>query len=141
MVPGLRLAKHLGGAWGCHGYTLDYTKDPNHEYYYALRYRAAYNYFKEHHPELMDFPMVLLEGGVDLKGDPDKDGWLARGSLEKYVDWLDWYNEQLMQDDYVLGVTLFKIGAPSIWKSFELEPVVPWLFEHYKATEKKEEQE
>jgi hypothetical protein len=36
-----------------------------------------------------------------------------------------------MKDDQVLGVTLFEIGAPTIWKSFELEPVVPWLREHW----------
>lgn len=133
MAPGLRLAHHLGGAWGCHGYTLEYTMDVNAEAFLSLRYRKAYDYFKEHHPELADFPMILLEGGVDKAGDENKDGWLARGTLEKYQQWLDWYDKELMKDDYVLGVTLFKIGAPTIWKSFELEPVVPWLFEHYKA--------
>lgn len=132
MIPGLRLAHHLGGAWGCHGYTLKYSKDPELESWFSLRYRRAYGYFKEHHPELTSFPMILLEGGVDDKGDPDKDGWLARGTLEQYTDWLAWYDAELKKDDYVLGVTLFKIGAPSIWKSFELEPVVPWLLEHYR---------
>lgn len=132
MVPGLRLAHHLGGAWGCHGYTIKYTKDLNEEIWLSLRYRQAYDYFKEHAPELMTFPMILLEGGVDDKGNELKDGWLARGSLEKFADWLEWYDSELMKDDYVLGVTLFKIGAPSIWESFEMEPVVPWMIEHYK---------
>lgn len=133
MVPGLRLAHHLGGAWGCHGYSNRYTMDEHAESWFSLRYRQAYNFFREHHPELMDFPMILLEGGIDNLGDPDKDGWMARGSLKKFTDWLAWYDDQLKRDDYVLGVTLFKIGAPSTWRSFELEPVVPWLLEHYRA--------
>jgi hypothetical protein len=136
MVPGLRLAHHLGGAWGCHGYTIQYTMDENNESWYSLRYRRAYDWFSEHHPELMDLSMILLEGGVDDKGDPDKDGWLFRGSLDDYTDWLTWYDGELKKDDYVLGVTLFKIGAPTTWKSFELEPVVPWLLDHYRAARK-----
>jgi hypothetical protein len=133
MAPGLRLAHHLGGAWGCHGYSNEYTMDEHTESWFSLRYRQAYNFFREHHPELMDFPMILLEGGIDKLGDPDKDGWMARGSLKKFTDWLTWYDDQLRRDDYVLGVTLFKIGAPSTWRSFELEPVVPWLLDHYRA--------
>lgn len=132
MVPGLRAALHAGGAWGCHGYTIKYSTDENLESWYSLRYRQAYAYFRQYHPDLMRLPMILLEGGVDLQGDPDKDGWLARGTLQQYTEWLAWYDEELKRDPYVLGVTLFKIGAPSIWKSFELEPVIPWLREHYR---------
>jgi len=137
MAPGLRLAKHLGGAWGCQGYTLKYSKDTNTESYYSLRYRRAYDYFNKYEPELSNFPMIILEGGVDDVGNEDTSGWKARGSLDKYTDWLAWYDSELMKDDQILGVTLFKIGAPTIWKSFELEPVVPWLDKHYKAANTK----
>lgn len=132
MVPGLRAALHTGGAWGCHGYTIKYTTDTSHELWYSLRYRQAYDYFRQRHPDLLRLPMIMLEGGVDDRGDPDKDGWLARGTQEQYQDWLAWYDEELKKDPYVLGVTLFKIGAPSIWKSFELEPIIPWLEQHYR---------
>ena len=132
MAPGLRLAHHVGGAWGYHGYSIHYSTDVDNELWYALRYRQPYAHFREHHPEIADLPMILLEGGIDYRGDPDNDGWLARGTLEEFQNWLEWYNGELMKDDYVLGVTLFKIGAPTIWKSFELEPVVPWLLEHYR---------
>lgn len=133
MAQGLRLAHHLGGAWACHGYTIDYTKDTEHESWYSLRYRRAYSYFSREHPDLMTFPMILLEGGVDRAGDPDKDGYLARGDLQKYADWLAWYDREILKDDCVLGVTLFKIGAPSTWKSFDLEPMVPWLLQHHRS--------
>ena len=133
MAPGLRLAHHLGGAWACHGYTLDYSKDAEHESWYSLRYRRAYDHFRTHHPDLMTFPMILLEGGVDKAGDPDKDGYLARGDLRRFADWLAWYDREIMKDDQVLGVTLFKIGSPGTWKSFDLEPMTPWLFEHHRG--------
>lgn len=127
MVPALRTAKRYGGAWACHGYTLDYTMDVEHESYYSLRYRRAYNYLRKAHPEVADLPMILMEGGVDKAGDPDRDGWQARGSMESYVEWLKWFDAELLKDPQVLGVALFKIGNLDSWKSFDLEPIAPWL--------------
>lgn len=127
MVPALRIAKEHGGAWACHGYTIHYTTDPEHESYYSLRYRRAYDYLKKAHPDVADLPMILMEGGVDKAGDKDKDGWQARGTTERYIEWLSWLDSQLMQDPHVLGVCLFKIGNVREWKSFDLDPVGPWL--------------
>ena len=133
MVPALRVAKECGGAWACHGYTIKYTMDTEVESWYSLRYRRAYAYLQKNHPEVADLPMILTEGGVDKLGDPDKDGWQARGTAGQYKRWLIWYDNELMKDDYVLGVTLFKIGAPSIWKSFDLEPIAPGLLNYLKT--------
>lgn len=130
MIPALRAAKQCGGAWACHGYTLEYSKDYEVEKWYSLRYRQTYAYLREKFPEVADLPMILSEGGVDKQGDPDKDGWQARGSKEKYEDWLTWYDSEICKDPYVLGVTLFKIGSPDTWKSFDLEPVAGWLAEY-----------
>jgi hypothetical protein len=127
MVPALRVAKKYRGAWACHGYTMDYTMDPEKESFYSLRYRRAYAYLRKAHPDVADLPILLTEGGVDYRGDPDKDGWQARGSVEKYEQWLKWYDGELMKDPQVLGVTLFKTGYGSTWKSFDLEPVTAWL--------------
>jgi len=130
MVPGLRAAKKYGGAWACHGYTMNYTMDTKEESYYSLRYRRTYDYLRKAHPEVADLPVLLTEGGVDYRGNPDKDGWQARGSAEKYEQWLTWYDRELMKDPQVLGVTLFKCGYGSTWKSFDLEPVMPWLLKY-----------
>ncbi|MGQ9651085.1 MAG: hypothetical protein ACUVXJ_13325, partial [Phycisphaerae bacterium] len=132
MVPALRIAKKLGGAWACHGYTLDYDTNVNRESYYSLRYRRAYEYLKKMHPDVADLPMILMEGGVDKAGDPNKDGWQARGNRDKYMQWLRWFDSQLLEDPQVLGVCLFKIGNVNEWKSFDLEPVAPWLREYLK---------
>jgi hypothetical protein len=127
MVPALRIAKKHGGAWACHGYTIDYTTDLKHESYYSLRYRRAYDYLRKAHPEVADLTMILMEGGVDKAGDKDKDGWQARGPTKKYVEWLRWFDSQLLKDPQVLGVCLFKIGNVKDWRSFDLDPVAPWL--------------
>ncbi|HRR87390.1 MAG TPA: hypothetical protein P5316_20465 [Phycisphaerae bacterium] len=132
MVPALRIAKKHGGAWACHGYTLEYDTNVNRESYYSLRYRRAYEYLKKTHPDVADLPMILMEGGVDKAGDPNKDGWQARGNADKYVAWLQWFDSQLLEDPQVLGVCLFKIGNVNEWRSFDLEPVAPWLGEYLK---------
>jgi hypothetical protein len=139
MVPALRIAKRHGGAWACHGYTLQYTTDLEHESYYSLRYRRAYDYLKKAHPDVANIPMILMEGGVDKAGDKEKDGWQARGSREKYVKWLQWFDEQLLKDQQVLGVCLFKIGNVRDWKSFDLDPVAPWLGQYLRKKARESE--
>lgn len=132
MAPALRYAKKVGGAWACHGYTTEYTTDAGRESWYSLRYRKAYEHFRAKLPDLADFPMILSEGGVDKEGNPEKDGWQARGTPEQYEKWLEWYDGELRKDPQVLGVTLFKIGAKKTWPSFDMEPVVPWMIEYLK---------
>jgi hypothetical protein len=126
-VPALRQTKSLGGAWSYHAYTLNYTTDASVEYYYSLRYRQFYNQFAAQYPDLADMPLILSEGGVDQSGTPSTSGWQARGSAADYQRWLNWFDHQLAQDSYVLGCTLFEIGNPGGWSSFDLEPIGAWL--------------
>ena len=129
-VPALRAAKKLGGAWSYHGYTLKYTKDPGVEYWYSLRYRQFYKVLAKFAPDLVDMPMLLSEGGVDNDGNHTaKPGW-KRESAERFIDWLKWYDTELALDPYVKGVTLFEIGHPENWDSFDLEPIADRLAEY-----------
>lgn len=132
MVPAFRVAKKHGGAWACHAYTVDYSTDPHHESYYSLRYRKAYEHLRKAHPGIADLPMILMEGGVDKAGNPDKDGWQARGTPKKFIDWLRWLDAELLKDPQVLGVCLFKIGNLDSWKSFDVDPIAPWLGSYLK---------
>src|SRR6266481_3839783 len=109
-VPALRQAKAAGGAWSYHAYTIGYTTDVGTEIYYSLRYRQFYSYFASAYPDLTAMPLVLSEGGVDATGDPTTSGWQARGSPANYQRWLNWFDQQLQQDTYVLGCTLFENG-------------------------------
>ena len=126
-VPALRQAKSLGGVWSYHAYTINYTTDTSVEYYYSLRYRQFYAQFASQFPDLSDMPLILTEGGVDQSGTPSTSGWQARGTAVDYERWLNWFDHELAQDDYVLGCTLFEIGNPAGWSSFDLEPIAGWL--------------
>ena len=128
-VPALRQAKAAGGGWSYHAYTINYTTDVGTEIWYSLRYRQFYSYFASAYPDLSDLTLLLTEGGVDLSGDPNTSGWQARGSALNYERWLNWFDQQLQQDPYVLGCTIFEIGNPESWgwPSFDLEPIAGWM--------------
>jgi hypothetical protein len=126
-VPALRAAKRWNGAWSYHAYSIEYSTDPSVEYWYSLRYRIFYEFLRERYPDLANLPMILTEGGIDRAGNPDRDGWRARGDVARFQEWLLWYDGELRKDLYLLGVTLFQIGNPSGWWSFDLEPIAQWL--------------
>ena len=72
-------------------------------------------------------PLILTEGGVDFSGDPNTSGWQARGTPSDYKRWLNWFDQQMAQDSYLLGCTLFQNGDPAGWSSFDLEPIAGWM--------------
>ncbi|MBI3366835.1 hypothetical protein HY041_04385 [Candidatus Roizmanbacteria bacterium] len=130
-VPALEAIKQTGGVFTYHAYTIKYTKDTGVEYYYSLRYRLFNDWLKQHHPDLINLPTILTEGGVDEVGDPKTSGWQAKGSAQEYQDWLSWYDTQIKNDSSIIGVTLFQIGDGH-WSSFNLDPVAGWLSNYLK---------
>jgi hypothetical protein len=126
-VPALRQAQAAGGSWSYHAYTINYTTDPAVEIWYSLRYRQFYSFFAGSYPDLNGMPLILTEGGVDQSGNPSTSGWQARGPASWYQRWLNWFDQQMQQDPYVLGCTLFENGDSTGWPSFELEPIAGWL--------------
>jgi len=132
-IPALRQVHGLGGAWSYHAYSLKYTTDLGEELWTSLRYRRFYDLFRQEAPDLLDLPLILTEAGIDLAGNAEKDGWQARGDAAKFQRWLAWFDEQLRQDPYVLGATLFQCGDPTGWRSFETEPINPWLAGHLRT--------
>lgn len=132
MIPGLRATLDVGGAWSYQAYTINYTTDVKEESFYSLRYRRAYAFFQKRAPDLMKLPMVLSDCGVDKGGDPNNDGYAARGSMEKFSKWLCWFDKEIRKDPYVPGAALFVIGAGDGWPSFDLGPMVLWLSAYLK---------
>lgn len=129
-VPALRAAKQFNGAWSYHAYSLEYTTDLGIETWYSLRYRLFYDFLRRNHPNLADLPILLTEAGIDRRGNPKTDGWRARGDSEKFQNWLRWFDSELQKDKEVIGATLFQIGDPQGWWSFDLEPVADWLADY-----------
>jgi hypothetical protein len=126
-VPALRQAHSYGGAWGYHAYTYFYGTDPNGvERSYSLRYRQFYELFAQSYPDLNDMPMILTECGAEGGGG----GWKIHGDQVTFTNWLTWWDQQLQQDSYILGATLFEIGNPGAWDSYDVEDVAPWIGAH-----------
>jgi len=127
MLPGLRAALACQGGWSCGAFSVDYTMDPQVESKYSLRYRRAYDFFRRKAPDLMALPMILSEVGIDRSGDPNLDGYAARGSAEKFSQWIVWFDSEIKKDSCIRGGALFAIGTGGGWKSFDLDVMVPWL--------------
>lgn len=121
-LPALQAAQAAGGAWSYHSYTVEYTEDLAVEAWYSLRYRMLHDIMAREDPRLARLPLIITEGGVDRDGNPLTSGWSARGTLARYLRWLRWFDSELRKDPYVIGVTLFQIGDPLDWGSFDLEP-------------------
>ncbi len=132
-VPALKAAKRFKGAWSYHAYSLPYTTDERVEMWYSLRYRLFYAFLRQRHPDLADLPLILTEGGIDKAGNPKTDGWRARGDEQKFQAWLQWFDAELRKDKEVVGVTLFQIGDPHGWWSFDLEPIAAWLASYLRS--------
>ena len=114
ILPAIAAAASAGGGWSYHAY----TNNASHaEMYMALRYRA----YLERVPELRGVPLFLSEGGFDLGGNPEQDGWRKHLTAQQYIAWLAWFDGELRADPEVVGVTLFSIGAG--WPSFDLTPI------------------
>jgi hypothetical protein len=119
-TPALYAAQGAGGAWSYHAYSIQYTTDEGIESWFSLRYRRFYDFLDRQHPDLTALPMILSEGGAG------QNGWQSGGAA-MFENWLMWFDGEISQDQYVLGVTLFEIGDPQGWPTFDLEPVADWL--------------
>lgn len=126
-LPAMVEAQRWRGSWSYHAYTVAYSTDPDDEDWYSLRYRRLHRILTGLDARLGTMPLLLTEGGVDYGGNPDRDGWRARGTSAQYQAWLKWFDGELRRDPYVVGVTLFQSGDRQGWKSFEVEPVMGWL--------------
>jgi hypothetical protein len=73
-----------------------------------------------------EYKVIITEAGLarmyhHAKKEAGDVGWLYEGetiSEDDYLASLSWYNEQLGQDDYVLGACLFNVGPEDRWKTF-----------------------
>jgi len=105
---------------------------------FALRYRWWYEEILK--PRGLVVPLVIseagIDGGVPNHPGPHHGGWqgfvgywketgLGDDGIQVYLRQLAWYDEQLQQDDYVLGFAVFTAGAMNKdWKSFDITPIL-----------------
>lgn len=95
----------------------------------ALRYRRI---MQEIRKQFKHHEVIITECGMTrgVYGDPDVGPWNEEQSVtpERYWESLQWYDQELCQDDYVLGACLFVVGATSPWETFEhLGTITPFM--------------
>jgi len=95
---------------------------------HSVRYRQYYSYFASAHPDLVNLPLVLTEGGIDGAGP-----WSTRGDAQKFQNWLTWFDREIRKDAYCLGLTLFQIGETGQWNGFNVEPVAGLIASYLSA--------
>lgn len=148
-LPAIEVALAHDGILALHEYaapTLDYRVGealPGHPAYpergvLTLRYRWWYEDFLK--PRGLAIPLVISEGGIDGQVQQDlappglgwrdfTDYWaqqgLGKGGSQAYIQQLAWYDGQLQQDDYVIGMAIFTAGSPSgQWLSFDITDIL-----------------
>jgi hypothetical protein len=154
-LPAVQVALAHGGILTLHEYaapTLDYRMGqalPGHPAYpnrglLMLRYRWWYEDLLK--PRGLIIPLVISEGGIDGQVQQDLAppglGWrdftkywarkgLGKDGAQAYIQQLAWYDRQLQQDDYVIGVAIFTAGSPrGHWPSFDITAILPALAEY-----------
>jgi len=127
--------------WMTGKYQLDPDEDEGDEGWTTLRYRKVYHKYLEP-AGLGDTPLVITECGLDPLVNPKPPGcdggtwkqlhsyWAAHqdgevaytsDDAEYYFRQLEWYDEELQKDDYVLGAAIFcwgNFGPP--WSDYDV---------------------
>ena len=106
----------------------------------TFRYRWYYREFLE--PLGLVIPLVISEAGIDgiignrpgPKGtgwEDFQDYWVQQGWAENGVDafikQLNWYDNGVREDGYVIGFTVFTAGAHGQWIRYDINPILPQL--------------
>jgi hypothetical protein len=84
------------------------------------RYRHLYRDFLLPREEVV--PLAITEGGLDpvlwQPGMPTT--W-----KDRFVEEMIWYDTRLREDDYIIGMAMFTIGAIGGWKMYDYEELLP----------------
>ena len=106
-----------------------------------FRYRWYYRDILE--PRGLVLPLVISEAGIDGiigLGRPGPAGygwadfadyWVQQGlggsGVEAFINQLNWYDNGVREDGYVIGFTVFTAGGIAQWKEYDINPILPDL--------------
>lgn len=140
--PALQAAKAAGGFLGLHEYSAPFMQwmtganqmNPNEnegdEGWTTLRYRKLYRRILS--PELR-LPLIITEAGIDGGVRPrpgpaggggwrDFEDWNKANNRGDYLAQLQWFDNEMAKDDYVIGATIYCYGtADPTWQSFDIQ--------------------
>lgn len=135
--PELHEALRVADYIGVHEYNAPRMDDPRGVTWLTLRYRRWY-------PDLPDDckkPLLITECGIDSGSPPSWDphgqgGWRSFTDETGYMGQLAWYDEELQQDDYVVGATPFLWGTRDpTWHTFDFTPALVTALQQHILTE------
>ena len=95
--------------------------DGNGGMWLALRYRRIMQKVREQFPNKHTAIITELGMTQGVSGGRDVGPWDISHPIspDDYWQSLQWYNQEILKDDYVLGACLFVVGAIHPWESFE----------------------
>lgn len=109
----------------------------------TFRYRWFYREFLE--PAGLVLPLVISEAGIDgiIGGRPGpaglgwadfKEYWVQQGwadtGEEAFIKQLNWYDNGVRQDGYVIGFAVFTAGPIAQWVAYDINPILPLLADY-----------
>ena len=125
--PAIDTAREHGGILGLHEYGTpmqQFYEPPLAEGWLCGRYRKVY---RQHLiPNGKTIPLAITETGVDVVPPV---GWKNHFTGEEYFSQLIWYDSLLLEDDYVMGATIFSLEIPN-WNDFDIAPIMGLVTEH-----------
>ena len=125
--PAIDAARAAGGILGVHEYGTpmqQFFDEAAGEGWLCGRYRKLYRQYLI--PNDKGIPLAITETGVDVVPPV---GWKNHFTEDEYLQQLEWYDRLLLQDDYVLGATIFALEIPGWW-SFDIAPIVDRLADY-----------
>jgi hypothetical protein len=111
----------------------------------ALKFRYRWFYREILEPANMVIPLVVTEAGVDgiIGNRPGPQGygwrdfqdyWVQQGwgptGVQAFINQLNWYDNGVRQDGYVIGFTVFTAGAIGHWENYDVNPILPELTQY-----------
>ncbi|MBE2221733.1 MAG: hypothetical protein IAF02_09345 [Anaerolineae bacterium] len=107
----------------------------------TFRYRWYYRDILE--PRGLVLPLVISEAGIDGiigMGRPGPNGhgwddfadyWVAQGlgenGVDAFINQLNWYDNGVREDGYVIGFTVFTAGGIAQWEQYDINRILPDL--------------
>ncbi len=135
-LPALEAAKAHNGVLSLHQYGWPTMQDGAD--WLSLRHRKVYQGEPSHGweglPQHLRLPLIITETGLDggIQTPGWKQGWNGHTEGHMYRQQLQWYDEELRKNKYVLGAAIFCSGNLSPdWVSFDIwQDVMKAIGEH-----------
>ena len=156
-LPAIETAKQYRGILTLHEYSA-----PDMTYLYGeplpgypaypdrgaltFRYRWYYREFLE--PMGLVIPLVISEAGIDgiigNRPGPDGTGWSdfqsywveqgwASNGVDAFIRQLNWYDNGVRQDGYVIGFAIFTVGGQGYYQRYDINSILPQLTDYVRS--------